>query len=146
MCGLNGVFETVFIIHPLGCNRDRCLEVTVQEFPLPLGILPPFTVWSRHWIFAWWFVNLGRVNPNYSSHSSAFDASWLIGRTPTKYGSYTLESLLFLVSFQKGVLVKKKTLKEPLSVQVDLNRRIKEGFILLWLLKQMMIPNETEKR
>ena len=41
------------------------------------------------------------------------------------------------------VPVKKKTLQEPLSVQVDLNPGIKEGLILLWLLKQMMIENET---
>ena len=32
MCGLNGFSEIVFIMHPLGCNRDRCLEVTIQEF------------------------------------------------------------------------------------------------------------------
>ena len=38
-----------------------------------------------------------------------------------------------------GVLVKKKkTLQEPLSIQVDLNRGIKEGLILLWLMKQLM--------
>ena len=41
------------------------------------------------------------------------------------------------------VLVKKKTLQEPLSVQVDPNQGIKEGLILLWLLKQIMIENET---
>ena len=40
-------------------------------------------------------------------------------------------------------LLKKKTLQEPLSVQVDLNKGINEGLILLWLLKQMMIENET---
>ena len=73
----------------------------------------------------------GRVNPNYSSHSSAFDAARLIGRTVAKYRAYTLESSLFLVNFKIGVLVKKKTLQEPLSIQVDLNRGIKEGLILL---------------
>ena len=31
----------LFITHPLGCDRDRCPEVTFQKFPLPLGILPP---------------------------------------------------------------------------------------------------------
>ena len=31
----------LFITHPLGCDRDRRLEVTFQKFPLPLGILPP---------------------------------------------------------------------------------------------------------
>ena len=30
-----------------------------------------------------------------------------------------------------GVLVKKKTLQEPLSIQVDLNRGIKEGLIII---------------
>ena len=30
MCGLNGVSKTMFIIHPVGCNRDRRLEVTIQ--------------------------------------------------------------------------------------------------------------------
>ena len=52
--------------------------------------------------------------------------------------AYTLESLLFLVNFKRGVLIKKKTLQEPILVQVDLNRGIKEGFILLWLLKKLM--------
>ena len=51
--------------------------------------------------------------------------------------------LSILVNFEMDVLVKKKTLQEPISVQVDLNQEIKEGFILLWLLKQMMIENET---
>ena len=51
--------------------------------------------------------------------------------------------LSILVNFEMDVLVKKKTLQEPLSVQVDLNQGIKEGLILLWLLKQMMIANET---
>ena len=37
-----------------------------------------------------------------------------------------------------GVLVKKKTLQEPLSIQVDLNRGIKEGLILLKLKEQLM--------
>ena len=46
-----------------------------------------------------------------------------------------MESLLFLVNFERGVLIKNKTLQEPLSVQVDLNRGIKEGLILLLLLK-----------
>ena len=55
------------------------------------------------------------------------------------------EVLSILVNFEMDVLVKKKTLQEPLSVQVDLNRGIKEGLILLWLLKQMMIANETKK-
>ena len=50
--------------------------------------------------------------------------------------------LSILVNFEMDVLVKKKTLQEPLSVQVDLNQGIKEGLILLWLLKQMMIENE----
>ena len=36
-----------------------------------------------------------------------------------------MESSLFLVNFKIGVLVKKKTLQEPLSIQVDLNRGIK---------------------
>ena len=57
--------------------------------------------------------------------------------------------LSILVNFEMDVLVKEKTLQqnktlqEPLSVQVGLNRGIKEGLILLWLLKQMMIANET---
>ena len=50
--------------------------------------------------------------------------------------------LSILVNFEMDVLVKKKTLQEPLSVQVDLNQGINEGFILLWLLKQIMIANE----
>ena len=95
-------------------------------------------VWSRRWIVAWWFVNLGRVSPNYYIHSNDFDAAWLIGWSTAKYRAYTLESLLFLVNFKTGVLVKKKTLEEPLSVQVDLNQGIKEGLILLWLMKQLM--------
>ena len=49
--------------------------------------------------------------------------------------------LSILVNFEMDVLVKKKTLQEPLSIQVDLNRGIKEGFILLQLLKQMIIEN-----
>ena len=99
--------------------------------------------WSSRWIFAWWFVDLGRVNPNYSSHSSDFDVSWLIGWTATKYRAYTLESSLFLVNFRRGVLLKKKTLQEHLSVQVDLNWGIKKGFILLWLTEQL-IKMESE--
>ena len=51
--------------------------------------------------------------------------------------------LSILVNFEMDALVKKKTLQEPLSVQVDLNQGIKKGLILLWLLKQMMIANET---
>ena len=39
-------------------------------------------------------------------------------------------------------LLKKKTLQEPLSIQVDLNRGIKEGLILLQLMKQLM-KNES---
>ena len=30
----------LFVMHPLGCDKDRCPEVTFQKFPLPLGILP----------------------------------------------------------------------------------------------------------
>ena len=38
-----------------------------------------------------------------------------------------------------GVLVKKKkTLQEPLSIQVDLNQGIKDWLILLYLTKQLM--------
>ena len=55
------------------------------------------------------------------------------------------EVLSILVNFEMDVLIKKKTLLEPLSVQVDLNRGIKEGLILLWLFKQMMIANEHQK-
>ena len=32
----------LFIMHPLGCDRDQRPKVTFQEFPLPLGILPPY--------------------------------------------------------------------------------------------------------
>ena len=78
------------------------------------------------------------MNPNYSSYSSSFDAARLIERTAAKYRAYTLKSSLFLVNFKIGILVKKKTLQEPLSIQVDLNRGIKEGLILLWLTKQLM--------
>ena len=46
--------------------------------------------------------------------------------------------LSILVNFKIGVLVKKKTLQELLSIQVDLDRGIKEGLILLWLMKQLM--------
>ena len=46
--------------------------------------------------------------------------------------------LSILVNFEMDVLVKKKTLQEPLSVQVDLNQGIKEEFSLLWLMKQLM--------
>ena len=35
-------------------------------------------------------------------------------------------------------MLKNKTLQEPLSIQVDLNQGIKEGLILLWLMKQLM--------
>ena len=69
----------------------------------------------------------GRVNPNYFSHSSAFDAALLIERTISKYRAYTLESSLFLLNFKRGVLIKKKTLQEPISVQVDLNRESRRG-------------------
>ena len=41
------------------------------------------------------------------------------------------------------LLLKKKTLHEPLSVQVDLKRGIKEGLLLLLLLKQLMIVDEA---
>ena len=51
--------------------------------------------------------------------------------------------LSILVNFEMDILVKNKTLQEPLSVQVDLNQGIKGGIILLWLLKQMMISIET---
>ena len=44
-----------------------------------------------------------------------------------------------------GILIKNKNLQEALSIQVDINQGIKEGFILLWLLKQNMIANETQK-
>ena len=47
------------------------------------------------------------------------------------------ESSLFLVNFKIVVLVKKKTLQEPLSIQADLNQGI-EGLILLWITKQLM--------
>ena len=49
-----------------------------------------------------------------------------------------MESSLFLVDFKIGVLVKKKTLQELLSIQVDINWGIKEWLILLWLTEQMM--------
>ena len=39
--GWNGVSGAMFVMHPLGCDRDECPEVTFQEFPLPLGIFPP---------------------------------------------------------------------------------------------------------
>ena len=41
------------------------------------------------------------------------------------------EVLWILVNFKSVFLLKKKTLQESLSVQVDLNRKIKEGLILL---------------
>ena len=53
-----------------------------------------------------------------------------------------MESSLFLVNFKIGVLVKKKTLREPLLIQVDLNRGI-EGLILLLLMKQLMKNEST---
>ena len=59
------------------------------------------------------------------------------------YRAYTLVYSLFLVNFKRGVLIKKKTLQEPLLVQVDLNQGIKEGLILLLLLKQIMIADEA---
>ena len=71
------------------------------------------------------------MNLNYSSHSSAFDATQLIEQTIAKYKAYTLESSLSLVNFKIGVLVKKKSLQEPPLIQVDLNWGIKEGLILL---------------
>ena len=43
----------LFIMYPLGCDRDWHPEVTFQKFLLPLGILPP-----------WWFdlgVGFSRV-------------------------------------------------------------------------------------
>ena len=46
--------------------------------------------------------------------------------------------LSILVNFEMGVLVKNKTLQEPLSLQVDLNQGIKEGLILLYLLKYLI--------
>ena len=49
------------------------------------------------------------------------------------------EVLSILVNFEMDVLVKKKTLQEPLSVQVDLNRGIKEGVILQKLLIENQI-------
>ena len=73
---------------------------------------------------------MGRLNPNYSSQSSALDEDLLIRRNTAKYRAYTQASSLFLVNFKIGVLVKKKTLQESLSIQVDLNRGIKEGLIL----------------
>ena len=30
----------LFIMFPLGCDRDQCPEVTFQKFLLPLGIFP----------------------------------------------------------------------------------------------------------
>ena len=39
--------------------------------------------------------------------------------------------LSILVNIKIGVLVKKKTLQEPLSIQVDLNQAIKEGLIFV---------------
>ena len=55
-------------------------------------------------------------------------------------GPYTEwnQDLSTFQNFKRGVLTKKKTLQEPLSVQVDLNRGIKEGLILLLLSKQLM--------
>ena len=57
--------------------------------------------------------------------------------------SIQTKSSLFLVNFKIGVFVKKKTLQEPLSIQVDLNWIIKEGLILLWIMKQLM-KNESK--
>ena len=71
----------------------------------------------------------GRANLNYSSNLSAFDIASLIGQTAAKCRVHT-GVLSILVNFEMAVLVKKKTLQEPLSIQVDLNWGIKEGLIL----------------
>ena len=73
----------------------------------------------------------GRVNPNYSSHSSAFDIALTDWTNRSQVQSIHTGVLSILVNFKIGVLVKKKTLQEPLLIQVDLNRGIKEGLILL---------------
>ena len=46
--------------------------------------------------------------------------------------------LPILVNFEMDVLVKNKTLQEPISIQVNLNQGINEGLILLRLTKQLM--------
>ena len=51
--------------------------------------------------------------------------------------------LSILLNFRQGVLIKKKTPQEPLSIQVDLNRGIKEGLILIYMMKQLM-KNKTK--
>ena len=135
ICGLNGVSRTIVHNTPVRVWQRSMPRGHFSRVPASFGYFVIVMVWLRRWIFAWWFVNLERVNPNYSSHSSDFDAAWLIRWTASKYRAYTLESLLFLENFKRGVLIKKKTLQEPLSVQVDLNQGIKEGLILLLLLK-----------
>ena len=57
---------------------------------------------------------------------------------PSQVQSIHTRVLSILVNFEMGVLVKKKTLQEHLLIQVDLNQGIKEGLILLWLMKQLM--------
>ena len=46
--------------------------------------------------------------------------------------------LSILVNFKMGVLVKNKTLQEPVFIQVDLNWGIKDGSILKNIMKQMI--------
>ena len=141
--GWNGVSKKIVHNAPIKVWQRSVPRGHFPVVPTPLGIFPPLTVCSRRWIFAWWFVNLGRVNPNYSIHWSDFDVAWLIGWTVAKYRAYTLESSLFLVNFKISVLVKNKTLQGPLSIQVDLNQGINEGLILLRLMKQLM-KNESK--
>ena len=94
ICGLNGVFEAIVHNAPAGvteigasrslfrssrflwvfCHRNGLIEVL--DFHLMV-------------------CQFGRVNPNYYSHSSAFDVSWLIRQTVSKCRAYTLESCRF---------------------------------------------------
>ena len=131
ICGLNGVSGDIVHNAPIRVWQRSVPRGHFLGVPASFGYFSIVMVWSRHWIFSWWFVNLERVNPNYYIHSIAFDVAWLIRQTTAKYRAYTLESSLFLVNFKIGVLVKKKTLEEPLSIQVNLNRGIEEG-IILW--------------
>ena len=57
--GWNGVSGAVFVTHPLGCDRDRRPEVTFQKVPPSFGYFATVKVWSRCWIFTWWFVSWG---------------------------------------------------------------------------------------
>ena len=59
ICGMNGVSRAIVHNTPIRVWQRSAPRGHFSEVPTSFGYFSTIMVWSRCWIFTWWFVNLG---------------------------------------------------------------------------------------